>query len=269
MWICKRIKISVSSYYNHLLNKNARYKTEKERILKLIKDIYYMSNQNVGHRPMVALLAKKGVILSKTTVFKYMNTELKLYAILKTKKSRYKKHKPDVLQLNKLNQKFSTHKKNEVWCTDFTYIKLKNGQMVYNQTILDIYDRSVIVSRNSKYITSEFALDTLKIALKKEKIKRKLLLHSDRGSQFTSFDFNNFCKENGIIHSMSRASQPYDNAVIERFYKTFKSEFVYKNNFYSIDDLDNKTDKYIHLWYNFLRPHSFNNYLSPLEKRFT
>lgn len=217
---------------------------------------------------MQIFLARKGILLSKTTVYKYMNKELGLHAVLKLRKSRYKKSKPDLTYENKLNQNFDVFRKNSIWCTDFTYIHLKSGKMRYNCSIIDLYDRSVVASINSKYITTQLAIDTLKLALKNEKMNKPLMLHTDRGSQFTSYEFSQFCNANNITQSMSLPGCPYDNAVMERFYKTFKSEFVYKNVFCSDEDLDNKTNAYIHLWYNYLRPHTFNNGMSPLEKRF-
>lgn len=213
-------------------------------------------------------LRRRGIVLSKTTVFKYMNKELNLHSITKSKKPRYKKWEIHRIYKNELNQEFAVKEKNKVWCTDFTYMRLKNGKMRYNCTIIDLHDRAVVASINSKHINTETAISALLIALEKERIKEPLILHSDQGSQFTSYEFGQFCLDNNVVQSMSRAGCPYDNAVMERFYKTFKSEFVYLHSFADDEDLDRQTNKYIHLWYNYLRPHSYNNGLSPLEKRF-
>ena len=129
-----------------------------------------------------------------------------------------------------------------MWCTDFTYMTLTNGTMRYNCSVIDLYDRSVVASENSPFITSSLAMCTLEKALSSAKaIPQNLILHSDQGSQFTSAEFVEYCRELGISQSMSRAGCPYDNAPMERDYNTY--------------------------WYNRVRPHSYNGYLTPFEKR--
>ena len=191
---------------------------------------------------MQIFLQRKGIFLSKTTVFKYKNKELNLHSITRLKKSRYKKGIVHKVYENEVNQEFNVKEKNKVSCTDFTYIRLRNGKMRCNCSILDLYDRAVVASVNSKYINTETAINTLTIALKKETIKNTLILHSDQGSQFTSYEFGQFCANNKIVQSMSRAGCPYDNAVMERFYKTFKMEFIYLHSFVDDEDLDRKTN---------------------------
>ncbi len=102
-------------------------------------------------------------------------------------------------------------------CTDFTYMRQPNGKFRYNCTIMDLFDRSAIASVNSDYINTELAIETLTEALKKEKPSNGILLHSDQGVQYTSWEFVNFCKDHGVIQSMSKAGCPYDNAPMERF----------------------------------------------------
>ena len=87
---------------------------------------------------------------------------------------------------NLLNQKFNIDKKNKIWCTDFTYIRMGNGKMRYNCSILDLHERIVVSSVNSKYINTDLALEALELALLAEKPAEGLILHSDQGTQFTS-----------------------------------------------------------------------------------
>ena len=145
---------------------------------------------------------------------------------------------------------------------------MSNGKMRYNCTIIDLYNREVIATLNSNPISAELAVETLKIAMKRRKNFKNVILHSDQGSQYTSKEFINFCCKNDIKQSMSRAGCPYDNAVIERFFSTFKNEFF---NLYSFNDcgiLDKKTYEFIYVKYNYLRPHSYNKGIPPaLNKR--
>jgi len=95
-----------------------------------------------------------------------------------------------------------------------------------------LYDRSVIASVNGDHITTELAIEALKLAIQRHKPGQGLILHSDQGSQFTSKEFHDFCQNMNIQQSMSRAGCPYDNAPMERYYNTLKNEhvnlFVYK-----------------------------------------
>ena len=205
--------------------------------------------------------------LSTTTIHKYMNKDLNLSAIVMRKKPGYKSCKKHKIFDNLLKQKFNVDEKNKIWYTDFTYMRQPNGKFRYNCTIMDLFDRSAIASVNSDYINIELAIETLTEALKKEKPNNGILLHSDQGVQYTSWEFVNFCKDNGVIQSMSKAGCPYDNAPMERFYNTFKNCFYYRYTFESVEQLDEMTKQYIN-WYNYVRPHSTNNYMTPMEFRY-
>lgn len=104
-------------------------------------------------------------MLSKTTVHKYMNKELNLHSVVLRKKPKYSKGQRNKVFPNLLKQKFDVAEKNKIWCTDFTYMRLGNGKMRYNCSIIDFHERSVISSINSKYINTDLAIEALKIAL--------------------------------------------------------------------------------------------------------
>lgn len=134
---------------------------------------------------------------------------------------------------NLFRQKFQVKAPNLVWCTDFTYIRLSNGKMRYNCAVMDLYDRSVVSSLNSEYINTKLAKAAVEQALGAEKPGKGLILHSDQGSQYTSWKFVHYCKKSGIRQSMSKAGCPYDNVPVEHFYNTFKNELIYPNSFSS------------------------------------
>lgn len=266
-WLCLHFGISPSCYYNYLDDKKREYHKQRDIIYERIKYIFYNNNRTVGHRAMRIFLARYGIYLSKTTVHKYMNKELNLAAIIMRKKSGYTSGKKHKIFDNLLKQNFKVNEKNKVWCTDFTYMRQPNGRFRYNCTIIDLYDRCAIASVNSDYINTELAIDTLTKALEKEKYPKGLILHSDQGGQFASWEFVMFCKKHDITQSMSKAGCPYDNSPMERFYNTFKNCFYYRFTFDNVEMLDEMTKKYIN-WYNYIRPHSFNNYLTPMEARY-
>ena len=203
---------------------------------------------------------------SKNTVHRYMKL-LGLKSITVKKKPKYVKGICHKKFHNLLKRDFTAVKPNQKWCTDFTYLKLTNGSKRYNCSILDLYDRSIVATLNGKEITTELAINTLKIALEKNPNHKDLILHSDQGSQYTSKEFTDFCARMNITQSMSKAGCPYDNAPMESFYGTLKAEYVSQHHFKDDDCLDQGIYEEIYCWYNHVRPHSFNNGQTPAMKR--
>lgn len=211
-WLCHQFGISPNAYYNYLKDNKCEYHEQREAIYERIKYIFYNNNRTVGHRAMRIFLSRYGVHLSKTTVHKYMNKTLNLAAVIMCKKPRYTSGKKHKIFDNLLNQNFIIDEKNKVWCTDFTYMRQPGGKFRYNCTIIDLYDRSAIASVNSNYINTELSIETLTKSLEQEGHPSGLILHSDQGVQFTSWEFVMFCREQKITQSMSKAGCPYDNA---------------------------------------------------------
>ena len=182
----------------------------------------------------------------------------------------YSKGKAHKVFDNLIKQNFSSNRINYKWCIDFTYLFLKDGSKRYNCTIIDLYDRSVIASITDRNITADLAKRTLKKALKSQKITKakNLILHSDQGSQYTSKEFTDFCKELGVTQSMSKAGYPYDNAPMERYFNTLKNEYIYHHEFTEEKELYDGIDEFAYVTYNHERPHSYNNYKTPFEARY-
>lgn len=198
-----------------------------------------------------------------------MNKELHLHCICRRRKPGYRKGRAHKIFPNLLNQNFEVESPNKIWCTDFTYLYLSNGSVRYNCTIIDLYDRSVVASENGRWITSDLAIRTLDKAVEITGVAPgEVILHSDQGSQFTSLEFILHCQELGITQSMSNAACPYDNAAMERYYNTLKSELIYQYNFDTANDLDLAVSEFAFGWYNQIRPHAHNGYQTPYEKRY-
>ena len=217
---------------------------------------------------MTVYLARRGYHYSPTTIHKYMNTEMKLFSVVRPKKPCYEHGKQHKVFENKLHQDFTAEKPNQKWCTDFTYLFLKNGDVRYNCSIIDLYDRSVIASITDRNITSDLAIRTLQKALDSQaKIKGELILHSDQGSQYTSKAFVEYCESVHVTQSMSKAGYPYDNAPMERYFNTLKNECTNLYEFSTEESLYQKVEDFAYIDYNHVRPHSFNGYRTPFEAR--
>lgn len=160
---------------------------------------------------------------------------------------------------NKLQQEFDADYVKQKGCTDFTYLFLKNGEVRYNCSIVDLYDRQ---------LTSSLAIRTLKKALESQRqIKEGLILHSDQGSQYTSKAFAEYCKSVHITQSMSKAGYPYDNAPMERYFNTLKNECIYLYEFHAEEALYPAVEEFAYVTYNHVRPHSYNGYRTPYQAR--
>lgn len=156
----------------------------------------------MGHSKMRAFLQREGISLSKTTVHKYMNRELQLRSICRRKRPAYHRRLAHKIFPNLLKRKVSLKQPNCVWCTDFTYMTLTNGTMRYNCPIIDLYDRSVVTSKNSSFIRSSLAMRTLEIALSSSTaVSQDLILYSYQGSQFTSTEVVQHCQKLGFLRA--------------------------------------------------------------------
>ena len=149
----------------------------------------------------------------------------------------------------------------ELW-TEPTYLKA-GGRTYYLCVILDLFARKVIAYRLSSRIDKHPAIQTLHDAVASRSIKSGLIFHSDRGSQYTSFDFRKELDALNIIQSFSKKGHPYDNAVMECFFKYLKKDEINRKSYASFDDLKLSVFHYIHSYYNAFRPHSHNKGLTP------
>jgi len=258
-----------NAYYNFLKNRKAQYHATKEKALTEIQTIYHAHNGVDGYRSMRVFLKRKKIYLSAPTVHKYMNKKLGLHAIVRPKKPDYYKGTVHKVFANLLQQEFTAEEINQKWCIDFTYLFRRDGITRYNCSILDLYDRSIVASMTDKNMTSDLAIRTVKKALASQLfVKGRLILHSDQGSQFTSMEFTKFCQSVGITQSMSKAGYPYDNAPMERYFNTLKNERMNLHDYYTDKELYTAVEDFAYTWYNHVRPHSYNGYLTPFEARY-
>ena len=159
----------------------------------------------------------------------------------------YKRIEENV-QPNIINRKFNTKGINQIWCTDITYL-IFNNQRRYLSTIIDLYDRKVVAYKTSKFNNNKLVIDTLNEAITKRKDVCGLILHSDQGFQYTSFEYKAICSSNGITVSMSRKGTPIDDSPIESWHGLLKKETLYNNNITSIEHYVQLVEEWI-VFYN-------------------
>ena len=165
---------------------------------------------------------------------------------------------------NLLNRDFHAERPNQKWVTDISYIHTKQG-VLYLSIIRDLYDNSIIAYKTGTEQNVNLVLNTIKSAMKKEKVTAELQLHSDQGFQYTSYAYYSLTKDYGITPSMSRRGNPYDNALAENFFSILKTECIYRIKLQTFDEARLLIDRYIY-FYNHQRI-QLKTKLTPLEKR--
>lgn len=164
---------------------------------------------------------------------------------------------------NLLARDFSTSRPNEKWVSDVTYIPTREGWLLL-AVILDLFSRKVVGWSMGERLTSELAQRALLHAIEHRLPEQGLLIHSDRGKEYYANDYQAMLKENGLVCSMSRLGNCYDNAVMESFFHSLKVEQVHHDDYRTRDEARSATFDYIEIFYNRQRKHSSIGYLSPV-----
>ncbi|WP_414717451.1 IS3 family transposase [Sulfurovum sp.] len=262
--LCKVMQVHPSGYYAWCKNPLSNRDRTNHELVKHIKDAYDESGRTYGYRNIHKDLTESGITVNKKRVARLMRLH-KLYgAGTLKKKPHHKSGRPHYAHPNHLKQCFITNKPNEAWVTDITYIRTYEGWL-YLAVVLDLFSRKIIGWAMSHRMTSSLALDALHMAIRRQQPKEDVLLHSDQGSQYSSYAWQNMLKHFNIIPSMSRRGNCYDNAVVESFFKTLKRECVKKQVFVTREEAKAVIFHYIEMFYNSKRRHSYLDYLSPNE----
>lgn len=230
----------------------------------MIKPIFTEGRGNYGARRIAEKLAKKNFIVSRRRVANLMeNAGLVCKTKRKFKATTNSKHnKPIAPDL--LKRQFHVEKPDRYWVGDITYIPTDTGWL-YLAVVLDLYSRQIVGWSMSNNMQAKLVNDTLLMAIWKRKPAQGLIWHTDRGSQYASDSHRNILKDHNIIQSMSRKGNCWDNAVSESFFHTLKTELTHHCKFKNQQEAKNVIFEYIEVFYNRIRIHSANNYLSPVE----
>ena len=204
-------------------------------------------------------------------------SEGRVYRIMKAnglKSKTARKYKPQTTDSkhnlpvaeNILNREFNAEKPCQKWVSDITYIETQEG-FLYLAGILDLYDKSVVGWSMQTHMKKELVIEALNQAIGRFRPTAGLLLHSDRGSQYCSNEYQKIIKNNGFICSMSRKGNCWDNAPMESFWGKLKSEWLCDMKFKTVEEAKAAVFEYIEIFYNRDRLHSSNGYMSPSQKR--
>jgi transposase InsO family protein len=262
--MCKVLNVSRSGYHNYVKRRYILRENDEIIILEKIKEIHKNSRGLYGSPRIYQELRKRGIKINKKRVVRIMQK----YGIRAKTRKKFKKttdsnhSKPVVKDL--VGQNFNTTEINEIWVSDITYIWTKEGWL-YLACILDLYSRMIVGWYIDQRLTSSLVRSAIRNAILKRGTNPGIIFHSDRGSQYASDAVRDLLRENKMVQSMSRKGNCYDNAVIESFFHTLKTELVRFENFQTREEAKMKIFDYIEIYYNRQRIHSSIDYFSPVE----
>ncbi len=238
---------------------------ENQILATRITELHQQSRDTYGSPRIVMELRKAGVRHGRNRVARLMKQE----GLCGRQKARYHVQTTDSnhdepIAPNRLAEAPRASAPNQIWVADITYVKTDESWL-YVAAIMDLYSRKIVGWAMGEHIDTALILKALFMALLHRQPPANLLFHSDRGVQYASAHYRSALTQAGLLASMSRKGNCYDNAAMESFWSTLKLELVYRRDFQTRAQAQTQIFDYIEVFYNRQRSHSALNYLSPVD----
>ncbi|EMO3466442.1 TPA: IS3 family transposase [Klebsiella variicola subsp. variicola] len=261
MTMCRVLCVARAGFYAWLHNPVSARDKDNQRLLTLIRDSYSLSGGVYGYRRVHGDLNEIGETCGKNRVGRIMQLN-RIKAVRGYKAPRRIAGRPSVVAPNRVQRQFTVVRANQIWVTDITYIRTRQGWL-YLAVVIDLFARNVVGWSMKPTISRELALDALMMAVWRRKPDGEVIVHSDQGSQYGSDDWQRFCRANNLAPSMSRRGNCQDNAVAESFFSSLKKERIRKRIYKTRDLARADIFDYIEVFYNRARRHSHPGGVSP------
>ena len=265
--LCQELEVSSSGYYDWQTRRACPgpRAVEDQALVQEIEDIHIRSRQTYGAPRIEQELRKQGRCHGRNRVARLMKQE----GLCGRQQARYRVQTTDSnhdepIAPNRLAEAPKASAPNQIWVADMTYIKTGESWL-YVAAIMDLYSRKIVGWAMGEHIDTALILKALFMALLHQQPPAGLLFHSDRGVQYASADYRSALVQAGLVASMSRKGNCYDNAAMESFWSTLKLELVYRRNFQTRAHAESEIFDFIEVFYNRQRSHSALNYLSPVD----
>jgi putative transposase len=263
-YMCQQLGVSRSGYYAWRERSESKRQKADQLLAEQVASVYQESRGTYGSPRVHAELRAQGHRVSRKRVARLMSQRglaaRRRRRFVRTTDSR---HSLPVAP-NLLSRNFSPGQPNSTWATDITYVPVRQGWL-YLAIVMDLYSRRVVGWAMGEKIDRHLVLRALDMALKGRQPPEGLLHHSDRGSQYASEDYRKALEARGILCSMSRKGNCWDNAVVESFFSSLKMELVHEADFSTHEEARTAIFQYIEVFYNRHRRHSTLGYLSPVD----
>ena len=260
---CRVLGVSRNGYYRY--EKRQADKPDDpthQEMLEWVEDIAKSSGYTYGSRRMKRALNALGYPVSRNKARKLMReADVQARQRKKYKVTTNSNHQQPVFD-NLLNREFDVAQPDQVYASDITYVWTQEGWL-YLAVVIDLCTRKIVGWSMSSRMKAKLVRDALQMAIWRRKPKAGLIHHSDRGSQYASKAFKRLLKAHGILGSMSRKGNCWDNAVVESFFGSLKQERVQWKNYQTRYEAQQDILEYISMFYNSRRLHSYLDYMSP------
>jgi transposase InsO family protein len=263
--MCEVLQVSRSGYYAWRRRPLSAQAQRREQLAEKIQQVHQESCQRYGSPRVHAELKAQGTPCSKNTVAKLMRergicSKMRRRFVVHTTDSR---HQYAVAE-NRLDQQFEQPLPDQAWAADITYIWTAEGWL-YLAAVIDLCSRMIVGWATADHLRAELPLAALRMALQQRKPAHGLLHHSDRGVQYACDEYQRLLAAQGITASMSRTGNCYDNALMESFFGTLKTELTHHETYSTREEARQSLFEYIEVFYNRKRRHSALGYRSPTE----
>lgn len=263
--MCDALNVSVSGYYAALGRKPSLRRQRRQELLGQIRAVHEESQQIYGSPRIHIELKEQGVAVCLNTVAKYMRQErirskVKRPFRLLTTDSNH----PFAVARNLLDRDFEAAAPDCKWCCDITYVATDEGPL-YLAAVIDCCSRRIVGWEMADHLRAGLCIEALRMAVERRRPGPGLLHHSDRGVQYACCAYREFLERAGMVASMSRTGNCYDNALMESFFATLKGELVHHEHYPTRAAARSSIFKYIEVFYNRRRRHSAIGYRSPEE----
>ena len=266
--MCDVLEVNRSYYYEYAKQGSSESEKSLTDIERTLIDLFNHHKGNYGSRRLEIELHKKGFEVGRYQIRSLM----KKHGLVVIQKPRFKvttnsNHNEPITD-NLLNREFDVDQPNKVWTTDITYLWTHQGWL-YVAVVVDLFSRQIIGWSIQDHMRTSLCLDALKMAWFRRKRPMGVMHHSDRGSQYASYEYRNQLKNYGMIQSMSRKGNCWDNSPTERVFRTLKSEWLNRFDFQTKTEATKEVWNYIS-YYNSDRIHSTLDYQTPMvyEKQY-
>ena len=262
--LCSVLNVSTSGYYDWLDRPPCATERMNKRLLSKIRCFHQSSRQTYGSPRIHKDLLTSGEHAGVNRVAKLMKaagirSKMSKRFIITTNSKNTLAPAPD-----RLKRVFRTTQPNQAWVSDTTFIRTRQGWL-YLAIMLDLYSRQVIGWAMSDRNNTKLVIDALQMAVARRHIEKPVIVHSDQGSTYASGDYQRLLSQHGMLPSMSRKGECYDNAVAESFFGTLKTEWVDDEDYRTREQAKQSLFEYIEVFYNRQRRHSYLGYVSPNE----
>ena len=262
--MARTLQVTRSGYYAWLGREPSPRSHRRATLSAVICEVHRGSRQTYGSPRVTAALRQDGVTCCVNTVARIMREDGLAAKIRRRFKVTTDSSHDLPTAPNRLARRFERRRPNQAWVGDITFIATEEGWL-YLATEMDLYSRRIVGWSLSDRITSELVAAALAMAIERRRPETGLLHHSDRGCQYASESFRAQLADHGMVCSMSRKGNAYDNAPMESFYSTLKRELIHRTTYATRDQARAAVFEYIEVFYNRRRLHSTLGYLSPTD----